>query len=67
MSLPIVKYDFKDIIELGEKTNSGEFFIRTSMIVEMKENNFITPYKFVQVLILIFFSKEKNDKINFLY
>jgi factor associated with neutral sphingomyelinase activation len=48
VALPIVKYEFKDIIAIGEGPNSEEFFIKTLSVIEMKENNIVAPYKFIQ-------------------
>lgn len=55
IDLPIVRYEFsfvKAIDELKEgliaKEDKNSFYIHTLQTVEMKENNVIGPYKFVQ-------------------
>jgi factor associated with neutral sphingomyelinase activation len=61
VALPIVKYEFKDIIAIGEGPNSEEFFIKTLSVIEMKENNIVAPYKFIQ------FSQSKTHRFSIKY
>jgi factor associated with neutral sphingomyelinase activation len=53
-SFPIIRYDYKDVAEVEplrvgviHQMNNGEtFYVKTSKMVQMKENNMIGPYVF---------------------
>lgn len=55
VAIPIMKFPFKEVvkIEIDPKKTSSEgtemFYVESSLVVEMKENNFNTPYKFRKV------------------